>query len=152
MKKLTLPLIALFALPATALAAPPNACELLTAAEVNAIAERKVETVQQQKTGNPSQCGYLDSRKGAVLVVSIREVQYAVKDEMNVERDNLEKIYRSKSKEVDTVGDAGFWLPPNKQLGFRKGKSIVSVIFSTPKNQNELDTSQIARVIETRIK
>jgi len=36
-------------------------------------------------------------------------------------------------------------------MGFRKGKTIVSVRFAQPKNQNELDTSQIARVIENRL-
>ncbi len=144
-------LLATLALPAAALAAPPNACELVTPEEINVIADRKVERVQPQKSGNPSQCGFLDSRRGSVLIVSIREVQYAVKDELFQERDNLEKIYKSRSKPLDTVGDGGYWLPPNKQLGFRKGKNIVNVTFSTPKNQNELDTAQIARVIEARI-
>ncbi len=141
-----------FALPAAALAAPPNACELVTAEEISTISERKVATVQQQKSGNPSQCGFLDSRKAAVLVVSVREVQYAVRDELFQERDNLEKIYKSRAKQLDTVGEGGYWLPPNKQLGFRKGKMIVNVTFSTPKNQNELDTAQVARMIEARLK
>ncbi len=139
------------AFPAAAIAAPPNACDLLTQDEVNAIAERKVERVQPQKSGNPSECGYIDSRKGAVLVLTVREVQYAVKDEMNVEMQNLEKIYRAKAKPVDAVGDAAYWLPVNSQLGFRKGKTIVTVRFSTPKNQNAIDTAQVARVIETRL-
>ena len=141
-----------FAFPAAALADPPNACELVTPAEINSIADRKVETVQQQKAGNPSQCGFMDSRKPAVLVISVREVKYAVKDELFQERDNLEKIYRSRSKQLDTVGDGGYWLPPNKQLGFRKGNMIVNMTFSTPKNQNELDTAQVARMIEARLK
>ena len=141
-----------FALPAAALADPPNACELLTPEEISTISERKVATVQPQKSGNPSQCGFLDSRKAAVLVVSVREVKYAVKDELFQERDNLEKIYKSRSKQLDTVGEGGYWLPPNKQLGFRKGKMIVNVTFSTPKNQNELDTAQVARMIEARLK
>jgi hypothetical protein len=144
-------LLASLVLPAAALAAPPNACELITPEEINAIAERKVERVQPQRSGNPSECGFLDSRRGAVLVVSVREVQYAVKDELAQEAHNLEKIYKSRSKALETVGDGGYWLPSNKQLGFRKGKNIVNVTFSTPKNQNELDTSQIARVIDGRI-
>lgn len=143
--------LAAIALPAAALAEPLNACELVTPEEINTIAQRKVERVQPQKSGNPSQCGFLDSRRGAVLVVTVREVKYAVKDELFQERDNLEKIYKSRSKALDTLGDGGYWLPPNKQLGFRKGKTIVNVTFSTPKNQNELDTTQIARLIEARI-
>jgi hypothetical protein len=143
--------IALLALPATALATPPNACEVVTPEEINKIAISKVERVQVQKAGNPSQCGFLDGRKAAVLVVSVREVQYAVKDELFQERDNLEKIYKTRSKELDTVGDGGYWNPANKQLGFRKGKMIVNVTFSLKENQTEVDTAQIARIIDSRL-
>jgi hypothetical protein len=141
----------LAALPAAALAVPPNPCEILTPEVINQIAERKVEQVQQQKSGNPSQCGYIDSRKGAVLVVSIREVQYAVKDELFEEKTQIEKIYKTRTKQLDTVGEGGYWSPANKQLGFRKGKMIVNITFSTAKNQNELDSAQIARVIEAKL-
>jgi hypothetical protein len=134
-----------------AAAAPPDACSLLTAEEINAIAANKVERVQPRKAGNPTACGYLDSRRGAVVVLEVREVQYAVKDEMGHERENLEKIYRSKSKPLDTIGDGGFWLGANKQLVFRKNKFIVSIIFSTAKNQNEVDTAQLARLVESRL-
>jgi hypothetical protein len=145
-------LAALAALLSTAaVAAPPNACELVTPEEINAIAERKVERVVPRKAGNPSECAFLDGRRGAVLVLSVREVKYAVLHELNIERDNLEKIYKARAKQVDTVGDAAYWLAPNKQFGFRKGKNIVNVTFSTPKNQNELDTAQIARLVESRI-
>jgi hypothetical protein len=150
-RALILAALAAAALPVTALATPPNACELLKPEEINLISTTKVERVQQQKSGNPSECGYLDSRKGAVVTLTVREVQYAVKDEMNMERDNLEKIYRAKSKPIDTVGEAAYWLPVNSQLGFRKGKTIVTLHFSTTKNQNEIDTAQLARVVETRL-
>ena len=150
MSRLSLAALA-FTLPAAAFAAPPNACELLNPEEINLISERKVERVQPQKSGNPSECGFLDSRRGAVLVLSVREVQYAVRDEMFMERDNLEKIYRTRSKQIDTVGEQAYWVPVHNQLGFRKGKMIVNVRFATPKNANELDTSQIARVVESRI-
>jgi len=139
------------AVPAVALATPPNACEIISPDVINQLSERKVEKVQAQKTGNPSQCGFLDSRKAAVLVVSIREVQYAVKDEIFEEKSQLEKIYKSKAKDIEGVGEGAYWQPANKQFGFRKGKMIVNVTFSTPKNQNELDSSQVARVIEAKL-
>jgi hypothetical protein len=139
-------------LPLPLLATPPDACTLLTPDEINAIAERKVERVQPQKSGNPSQCGFLDARRGAILVVSVREVQYAVRDEMHHERENLEKIYKMRAHVLDTIGEGGFWLAANKQLTFRKGKTIVSLTFSTPRNQNEVDTAQVARLVESRIK
>jgi hypothetical protein len=138
--------------PLAAFAAPPDACTLVTPEEINAFAERPVEKIQPQKSGNPSQCGFLDSRRGAVLVISVREVQYAVRDELHHERENLEKIYKMRSKQLDTIGEGGFWLAANKQLVFRKGKMIASVAFATPKNQNEVETSQIARLVESRLK
>ena len=150
MKK-TLAVLAFAALPAAALATPPNACDIVKVEEINKIAVSKVERVQPQKSGNPSQCGFLDGRKASVLVVSLREVQYAVKDELFQERDNLEKIYKTRSKQLDTVGDGGYWNPANKQLGFRKGKMIVNVTFSLKENQSEVDTAQIARIIDSRL-
>ena len=144
-------LIALAALPAAALAAPPNACDIVTVEEINKIAVSKVERVQPQKTGNPSQCGFLDGRKASVLVVSLREVQYAVKDELHEEKSQLEKIYKTRTKPLETVGEGGYWSPGNKQLGFRKGKTIVNVTFNIKENQSEVDTAQIARIVDSRL-
>lgn len=144
-------LACLIAFSGAAIAAPPDACTLLTPEDINAIAAQKVERVQPRKAGNPSECGFLDARRGAVVVLSVQEVQYAVRDEMHHERENLEKIYRSKSKPLDTIGDGGFWLGANKQLVFYKKKFIVSIIFSTAKNQNEVDTAQLARLVESRL-
>lgn len=143
--------LALCAVPVAAFATPPDACTLLNPDEINVISATKVERVQPQKSGNPTQCGYLDSRRGAVLVVSVREVQYAVKDEFGMERESLEKIYKARVKPLDTVGEQAFWMPANKSLWFRRNKMIVSLTFSTTKNQNELDTAQLARVVETRL-
>jgi len=42
-------------------------------------------------------------------------------------------------------------MPINKQLVFRKGKKIVSVTFSREKNQNEVDSASIARMVEARL-
>ena len=150
MKK-TLAALAFAAVPAATLATPPNACDIIRAEEINKIAVSKVERVQPQKSGNPSQCGFLDARKAAVLTVSIREVQYAVKDEIFEEKSQLEKIYKAKAKDLDTVGDGGYWHPAFKQLGFRKGKTIVNVKFNIKENQSEVDTAQIARIIDSRL-
>jgi hypothetical protein len=144
-------LSALIAAPALAWATPPDACGVLTMADINSIAGGAAEKVQPRKSGNPSECGFLDSRRAAVLVVSIREVQYAAENELQYERETLEKIYRSKVKWLPAIGDSAFWLAANKQLEFRKGKTIVSVTFSRPANQNEIDTAQIARLIESRL-
>jgi hypothetical protein len=135
-----------------AFATPPEACSILTLDELNAIAGGTVARTQVYKSGNPSQCGFIDSRRAAVLVLSLREVQYAVENELQYERENLEKIYRGRVKWLQTVGENAFWMPVNKQLVFRKGKTLVSVAFSRKENQNEIDTAQVARMVETRIK
>jgi hypothetical protein len=130
----------------------PNACEILKVDEINSIAGGSVEKVQQQKAGNPSVCGFMDSHHGAVMVLSIREVQYAAQNELQLERENLEKIYKGRVKWLTgTLGDDAFWMPVNKQLMFRKGKKIVSVTFSREKNRNEVDTAQIARMVDARL-
>ena len=147
----TCALLAFTSLALAAAADPPNACTVITADDITPISERPVEKFRQQKAGNPSECGFLDARNGAVLVVSLKEVKYAVKDEFDVERGNLEKIYRSKAKAIDGLGDGGFWLAANKQMVFRKGKTIASVSFQSAKNQNEIDTGQIARILESRL-
>ena len=134
------------------LADVPNACTIITIEEINSIAAGTVTQTQQQKAGNPSVCGFLDSRKGAIVVVSIREVQYAVENELQLERENLEKIYKGRVKWLTgTIGENAFWMPVNKQLMFRKGKKIVSVTFSREKNRNEVDTAQLARLVDSRL-
>jgi hypothetical protein len=150
--KPTLPfLFAALAVSASAGAVPPDACTILTADELNTIAGGTVTNVQQRKSGNPSECAYIDKRKGAVLVVSIRQVQYAAENELQYERENLEKIYRGKVKYLTGVGENGFWMPVNKQLVFRKAKTLVSISFARVANQNEADSSQVARMIESRL-
>jgi hypothetical protein len=140
-------------MPLSSLAAPPEACGIVKIEEVNQIAAGTIERTQVRKAGNPSECSFLDARRGAVVVVSLREVRYAAENELQYERENLEKIYRSKAKWlVPPVGDNAFWLPANKQLVFRKGKIIGSVTFVRPTNQNEVDTAQVARLVEAQLK
>ena len=140
------------ALPSAVLAVPPESCSIVKLDEVNTIADGAAAKIQPRKSGNPTECGFLDSRQGAVLVISIREVQYAVQNELQYERENLEKIYRTKAKMIDTVGEGAFWIGATHSMYFRKGKNIVSVTFSRTKNQNEVDTGQIARLIDSRLK
>jgi hypothetical protein len=78
-------------------------------------------------------------------------VQYAAENELQHERENLEKIYRNKVKWIEGVGDRAFWLQANKTGMFRKGKFLVTVTFSREKNATEVDTMQVARLIENRL-
>jgi hypothetical protein len=145
-----LPALALVA--ATAQAAPPDACTVITVDEINSIAAGAVSKVSPRKSGNPSQCAFEDGRRAAVLVVTVREVQYAAENELQYERENLEKIYRSKVKWIEGVGETAFWLQANKTAMFRKGKLLVTLTFSREQNAKEVDTMQAARLIEPRIK
>jgi len=135
-----------------AFAVPPDACTIISMDEVNSIAGGVAAKISPRKSGNPSECAFEDSRRGVVLVLSIREVQYAAENELQYERENLEKIYRSKVKWIEGVGDRAFWLQANKSGKFRKGKTIVTVVFSREKNATEVDTMQVARLIESRLK
>jgi hypothetical protein len=146
-----IPALAWVAASFAAVAAPPDACSLLTLDEVNSIAGGSATKTEQRKSGNPTECAFIDAHKGAVLVVSLREVQYAVENELQYERENLEKIYRGKVKWLTGVGENGFWMPVNKQLVFRKAKTLISVSFARPANQNEVDSSQVARMIDSRL-
>jgi hypothetical protein len=134
------------------LAAPPDACTVITMDEVNTIAAGTVSRISPRRSGNPSECAFEDSRRAAVLVLKIREVQYAAENELQYERENLEKIYRNKVKWIEGVGDRAFWLQANKTGMFRKGKLLVTISFSREKNATEVDTMQAARLIESRLK
>lgn len=120
--------------------------------EVNSIASGAASKISPRKSGNPTECAFEDSRRAAVLVVRIREVQYAAENELQHERENLEKIYRSKVKWVEGVGDRAFWLQANQTAMFRKGKLLVTLKFSREKNATEVDTMQVARLVENRLK
>ena len=152
MKTSAIALAVSLAAPFAALAVAADACAVVTIEEVNLIAAGTVAKTQQQKAGNPSQCAFINAKNGAVLVISLREVQYAVEGELQTERENLEKIYRSKVKWLTGLGENGFWMPVNKELVFRKGKTIVSVKFARVENQKEVDSSQVARLIDARLK
>jgi hypothetical protein len=42
--------------------------------------------------------------------------------------------------------------PANKQLVFRKGKTIGSVTFARAANQNEIHSAPVARLVEAQLK
>ncbi len=138
--------------PLATLGAPPEACSLMSLQDVNLIADGAATKVVPQKSGNPSSCAYNDGKQAAVLVISIREVQYAAMNELQYERENNEKIYRAKAKPVEALGDQAFWLQPNKLMMFRKGKMLVSVTFARAQNANEIDSAKAARVVESNMK
>ena len=150
MRRLLVPALLLAAMPAWS--SPPNACEILKLEDLSSISARPVEGTRIHRAGNPSECGFTDSRKAVVMVLTLKELLRSVEGEYEAERANLEKIYRTRAKRNDTVGDDAFWMPGNKSMWFRKGNIIGTVAFQTPKNQTELDSGQVARLVASRLK
>jgi len=142
----------LMLVPVLAWATPPDACTILTVDEINSVAGGTVEKVQPVRTGNPTECNFMDGKRAAVLSIKLREVQYAPADELAQERENDNKVYREHAKDIKAVGEHAYWSPVSHQLVFHKGKTLVYVTFGRPKNQNEVDTAQVARMIEQRLK
>jgi hypothetical protein len=140
------------ALSLAAHAVPPAACSLVKVEQLNQIAGGAITGTQVRKAGNPTECSFVDARKASVLVIRLNEVQYAAENELQHERETLEKIYREKAKWLNTVGDSAFWLDANKQLVFRKAKTLVWVSFERPANRNEVDSGQVARMVEAQLK
>ena len=130
----------------------PDTCAILTVDEINSVAGGTVTKVQPVRSGNPSECNFLDSRKAAVLSIKMREVQYAAPDELRADRESDEKVYKAHTKDVKAVGEHAYWSDASHQLAFHKGKILVYVTFQQKKNANEVDSAQIARMIEQRIK
>ncbi len=148
-----LPICLLAAGLATAAAAEvPDTCTLVTLEEINTMAAGVASKISPRKSGNPSECAFEDSRRAAVLVIRAREVKYAAENELQYERENLEKIYRNKVKWIEGIGESAFWLQANKTAMFRKGKLLVTVSFAREQNAREVDTLQIARLIDSRLK
>jgi len=139
-------------LPLAALAEAPDACSIVSLADVNAIAGGAATKVQVAKSGNPSECQFVDDHHAAVLVLTIRQVQYAAENELQGDRESLEKIYKARAKWLDGVGEHAFWMAATHQLEFRKAKTLVTVRFARDKNMNELDSAQLARLIDSRLK
>lgn len=142
----------LLALPVAAAAEMPNACTIVRAEDLNQIAGGGIVGKQQRLSGNPSECSFVDARHASVVLVRLRQVQYAAENELQYERETLEKIYRTKAKWLATVGESAFWINANHQLVFRKGKTLVWVTFERQASRNELDTAQVARLVEAQLK
>jgi hypothetical protein len=117
MKKILAVVLAAF--PAAVLAEPPNACEIIKPTDINPIAVSKVERVQPQKSGNPSQCAFLDSRKAAVLVVSLRRSPKARRRGPASARPSLDPPSPHHSPHTTLLAAAAAGLPDDGRGRFR---------------------------------
>lgn len=129
-----------------------NPCELLTVEEVNAITTVPTSKTRSHTTKQGIECSYLDSRQNAILTAEVRGAKLP-KAELDVEAENLQKIYRTSVKPV-AIGDGGFWLTSKQELFFRKGKNIVRVVMAPGPDAkaNQARTETVGRLIESRLK
>lgn len=129
-----------------------NPCELLKIEEVNAITTVTMSKTRSHTTKQGIECSYLDARQNAILTAEVRGAKLP-KAELDVEAENLQKIYRTTVKPVE-IGDGGFWLTSRQELFFRKGKNIVRVVMAPGPDAktNQARTETVGRLIESRLK
>lgn len=127
-------------------------CEMLKIDEVNTITQKVASKMRSHPTRQGIECSFLDAKQNAVLTTEIRAAKLP-KAELDIEAENLQKIYRTSVKPVE-IGDGGFWLNSKHELFFRKGKNIVRVVMA-PANDAKVTqarTESIGRLIESRLK
>lgn len=148
----SLALAACIAVPAFAQDAPET-CALMKMDEVGVMASSLPNKTRSYPTKNGHECNWLDSGQKAVLTVEVRPAKLP-KAELDVEAENLQKIYRTSVKAIEPpIGDGGFWLTGKGELYFRKGKQIVRIVMPPAKDAktSQARTESVARLIETRL-
>jgi hypothetical protein len=150
MKTAPLCLAAAF-LASTSALAQTDPCELIKMEEVNAIAQAPANKTRSHTTKQGIECSYLDSKQNAVATIEIRGAKLP-KAELDLEAENLQKIYRTSVKPVE-IGEGGFWLNSKHELFFRKGKNIVRVVMtpSADSKATQAKTESIGRLVESRL-
>ena len=147
----------LFAAAALLAAAPAFAqandpCEILKIEEVNTLTAGNANKMRANTTKAGLECSFLDAKQNAVLTVEIRGAKLP-KAELDIEAENLQKIYRTSVKPVE-IGDGGFWLTSKYELFFRKNKNIVRVVLNSSSDPKTIQarTESVGRLVETRLK
>jgi len=149
MKNTALLAIALFAAtPALA----EEICEIVKIDEVNTISTMTTSKTRTVPTKQGSECQYLDAKQKSILTLEVRPAKLP-KAELDVEAENLQKIYRTSVKPVE-IGDGGFWLTSKQELFFRKGKNIVRVVMAPAADAKvtQARTETLGRLVESRLK
>jgi hypothetical protein len=126
-------------------------CELIKMDEVNAIANVPANKTRSHTTKQGVECSYLDAKQTAVATIEIRGAKLP-KAELDLEAENLQKIYRTSVKPVE-IGEGGFWLNSKHELFFRKGKNIVRVVMipSPDSKATQAKTESLSRLVESRL-
>jgi hypothetical protein len=127
-------------------------CEMLSIEEVKTITTMAANKTRSHQTKQGIECSFLDARQNAVLTAEVRGAKLP-KAELDVEAENLQKIYRTSVKPV-AIGDGGFWLTSKQELFFRKGNNIVRVVMAqgAEAKVQQARTETVGRLIESRLK
>ena len=127
-------------------------CEILTMEEVNTITVQVATKTKTLPTKSGKECQYFDAKQKSVLTLEVRGAKLP-KAELDVEAENLQKIYRTSVKPVE-VGDGGFWLTSKQELFFRKAKNIVRIVIvpASDAKTTQARSETIARLVESRLK
>jgi hypothetical protein len=125
---------------------------MLSIEEVNTMTTMKASKTRSHQTKQGIECSFLDARQNAILTAEVRGAKLP-KAELDVEAENLQKIYRTSVKPVE-IGDGGFWLTSKQELFFRKGKNIVRVVMAQGADAKvqQARTETVGRLIESRLK
>jgi len=137
---------------ATAAAAPPDACSLVSMEEVNRMAKNG-DAIRFEKRGGgkESECTYLRKGGDAVLTVNVRESADPAGD-LKMEAGVQERMYKKPVKPLAGVGDEAWWAGNQGVVAFRKGKLAGQVYFTGSKYGGEPVTTEVAKLVVGRIK
>jgi hypothetical protein len=137
---------------ATVLAAPPDACSLISMDEVNAMAKGG-DAIRFEKRGGgkESECNFLRKGGDAVLTVSVRESADPA-GELKMDAGMQERMYKKPVKPLAGVGDEAWWADNQGVIAFRKGKIAGQVYFTGSKYGGEPVTTEVAKRVVGRIR
>jgi hypothetical protein len=135
-----------------AIAAPPDACSLISMAEVNKLA-KVGDAVRFEKRGGgkESECAFLRKGGDAVLTVTVRESADPA-GELKGDAGVQERMYKKPVKPVAGVGDEAWWADNQLVLAYRKGKFAGQVYFTGSKYGGESVTTEVAKLVVGRIR
>jgi len=135
-----------------AFAAPPDACSLISMAEVNKMAKGG-DAVRFEKRGGgkESECAFLAKGGDAVLTVTVRESADPA-GELKMDAGVQERMYKKPVKPVPGVGDEAWWADNRLVLAYRKGKLAGQVYFTGSKYGGETVTTEVAKLVVGRLK
>jgi hypothetical protein len=137
---------------APAIAAPPDACSLLSVDDINKLAKGGDAVRAEKKAGGAeSQCNFMKQGGDNVANITLREVADAAA-EFKFAAQIPMKMYKKPVKPITGVGDEAFWADNQQMIVFRKGKTLVHTYFGGDKYGGEPNTVALAKAVAAKLK